>query len=63
MSVEEIKRELAKLNARQRREVQLYLLQLRTDDPQWRKETAKRNRELAAGKGISLAEARRRLGL
>jgi hypothetical protein len=61
MSVEEVKARIAKMNARQRREVQLYLIQLRSETPAWKKETARRNRDLAAGKGIPFAELKRRL--
>ncbi|MEO0055507.1 MAG: hypothetical protein RLZZ50_1454 [Verrucomicrobiota bacterium] len=63
MSVEEVKARIAKMNQRQRREIQLYLIQLRSETAAWKRETARRNRELLAGKGISLAEARKRLGV
>ncbi|MBC8040677.1 MAG: hypothetical protein H7Y06_09055 [Opitutaceae bacterium] len=61
MSIAEVKERIAKMNLRQRREIQLYLIQLRSETPAWKKETARRNRELAAGKGISLDELKRRL--
>jgi hypothetical protein len=61
MSVEEVKARIAKMTVRQRREIQLYLIQLRTETPAWKKETARRNRELAEGKGIPFAELKRRL--
>lgn len=61
MSVEEVKERIAKMNARQRREIQLYLIQLRSETPAWRKETTRRNRELAAGKGVSFAELKKQL--
>jgi len=63
MSVEEVKARIAKMNQRQRREIQLYLIQLRSETPAWKRETARRNRELLAGKGLSLAEAKKRLGI
>lgn len=63
MSIAEVKERIAKMNLRQRREIQLYLIQLRSETPAWKKETARRNRELAAGKGISITEARKRLGV
>jgi hypothetical protein len=61
MSVEEVKERIAKMNARQRREIQLYLIQLRSETPAWKKETARRNRELLAGKGIPFSELKKRL--
>lgn len=61
MSVEEVKERIAKMNARQRREIQLYLIQLRSETPAWRKETTRRNRELAAGKGVAFAELKKQL--
>lgn len=63
MSVEEVKQRISKMNRRQRRETQLHLIQLRTETAAGRRETASRNRDLAAGTGISLVEARRRLGV
>ncbi len=63
MSVEEVKARIAKMNQRQRREIQLDLIQLRSETPAWKRETARRNRELLAGKGLSLAEAKKRLGV
>jgi hypothetical protein len=63
MSVEEVKARIAKMNQRQRREIQLYLIQLRSETAAWKRETARRNRELLAGNGITLAEARKRLGV
>jgi len=63
MSVEEVKARIAKMNTRQRREIQLYLIQLRSETPAWKKETARRNRELLEGKGITLTEARKSLGV
>jgi hypothetical protein len=61
MSVEEVKARIAKMNQRQRREIQLYLIQLRSETPAWRKETTKRNRELAAGKGLPFSELKKQL--
>lgn len=61
MSVEEVKARIAKMNARQRREIQLYLIQLRSETPAWRKETTRRNRELAAGKGVPFSELKKQL--
>jgi hypothetical protein len=63
MSIAEVKERIAKMSLRQRREIQLYLIELRHATPAWKKETAKRIRDMQAGKGISLDEARKRLGV
>jgi hypothetical protein len=61
MSVEEVKARIAKMSQRQRREIQLYLIQLRSETPAWRRETTRRNRELAAGKGVPFSELKKLL--
>ena len=61
MSIAEVKERIAKMNLRQRREIQMYLIQLRHGTPAWKKETAKRIRAMQAGKGIPLEELQRRL--
>jgi len=61
MSIAEVKERIAKMNLRQRREIQLYLIELRHSTPAWKKETAKRIREMQAGKGVPLEELQRRL--
>jgi hypothetical protein len=61
MSIAEVKERIAKMSLRQRREIQLYLIQLRHATPAWKKRTAKRIRDMQAGKGVSLEELQRRL--
>lgn len=63
MSVEEVKQRISEMNQRERREIQLHLIRLRTETAAWRKEMARRNRDLAAGKGMTLEEARQKLGV
>ena len=56
MSVLEIKQSLSRLSAREQKEVSLYLLRLRRESPAWRKVTARRIREMQAGKGTPIEE-------
>ncbi len=64
MSVLEIKQTLSRLSAREQREVQIYLQQLRRRTPAWKKATAKGIDEVRAGKFTTLEEldARHRRG-
>jgi hypothetical protein len=61
MSILEIKQSISLLSQRERQEVQLYLLKLKRDTPAWRRSTAKKIREMQAGKVTTLAELRGRL--
>ena len=64
MSVIEIKQTLSRLSARERREIQIYLHQLKRTTPAWKKSTAKKIEDVKAGKFTTLAEleARHRRG-
>jgi hypothetical protein len=64
MSVLEIKQRLSRLSAKDQREIQVYLHQLRRRSSAWKKTTAKRIADVKAGKATSLAqlEARERHG-
>ena len=64
VSVLEIKQSLSRLSQRERREIQIYLHQLKRTSPAWKKATAKRIAQVKAGKFTSLAEleARHRRG-
>lgn len=63
MSVLEIKQAISRLTARERRDVQVYLHQLKRATPAWRKATAKKIADVRAGNFTTLAEleARHRL--
>jgi thiamine monophosphate synthase len=61
MSVLEIKQQISRLSARDRNEVQAYLLRVKRATPEWRKATAKKIRELQAGKGVPIEELEARL--
>ena len=61
MSVLEIKQSLSRLSARERREVQVYLHQLKRNTPAWRKATAKKIEDVRTGKFTTLAVLENRL--
>jgi hypothetical protein len=50
VSVLEIKQSLSRLSARERREIQIYLHQLKRTTPAWKKSTAKKIADVQAGK-------------
>ncbi len=56
VSVLEIKQSLSRLSARERREVQVYLHQLKRTTPVWKKATAKRIRDVQAGRSTTLEQ-------
>jgi hypothetical protein len=60
----EIKQTLSRLSARERRDIQIYLHQLKRTTPAWKKATAKKIDDVNAGKFTTLAEleARHRRG-
>lgn len=56
MSLLEIKNAISRLTARERREIQIYLHQLKRATPSWRKATAKKIADVRAGEFTTLAE-------
>ncbi len=60
MSLLELKQHVSRLSQRERTELQLYLLRLKRDTPAWKKATAKKLREMKAGKVTSIEELERR---
>lgn len=60
----DLKQSLSRLSARERRDIQIYLHQLKRTTPAWKKSTAKKIDEVKAGKFTTLAEleARHRRG-
>ncbi len=56
MSIAEVKERIAKMSARQRREIEIHLVNLRAQTPAWKKETARRIRDAKAGKSFSAAQ-------
>jgi hypothetical protein len=61
MSILELKQKVFRLSQRERQELQLYLLQLKRETPSWKRATAKRIREMQAGKFTTLEELRARV--
>jgi response regulator RpfG family c-di-GMP phosphodiesterase len=61
MSVLELKQKISRLSPRQRREIQIYLLSLKRDTPAWKRATAKRIRDMQAGKQVSIEELEARM--
>lgn len=57
----DLKQQLAKLSERERREISAYLMRIKRETPAWRKETARRLDEMAAGKQTSVEDLRKRL--
>ena len=62
MAILNLKQRLATLAETERRELSAYLIRLGQEKPAWKKETARRLREMAAGKKVTTAELRKRLG-
>jgi hypothetical protein len=56
MGIAEIKASITKMNARQRREIEIHLLSLRAATPAWKKETARRIRDAKAGKSFTATQ-------
>jgi hypothetical protein len=56
VSVLQIKQSLSRLSAKEQREIQIYLHQLRRRTPAWKKATAKRISEVRAGKFTTVAQ-------
>lgn len=56
MTLLTIKRQMDRLNSRELKELNGYLIRLRHSTPEWRRSTAKKIRAVQAGRGIS-AEA------
>jgi hypothetical protein len=49
------------MSQRERQEIQLYLLRLKRETPTWKRATAKRLREMQAGKFTTLEQLEARL--
>ena len=61
MSVLEIKQAITRLNKRERQELQVFLLRLKHDTPEWKRATAKRLKVMCAGKRIPVEQLESRL--
>ena len=56
MSLLELKQHASRLSQRERTELQLYLLRLKRETPAWKRATAKKIREMKAGKFTTIEE-------
>jgi hypothetical protein len=61
MSILQVKQTLSRMSQRERQEVQLYLLRLKRDTPAWKRATAKKIREMQAGKFTTIEQLEARL--
>lgn len=61
MSILQVKQTLSRMSQRERQEIQLYLLRLKRETPAWKRATAKKIREMQAGKFTTLEQLEARL--
>ncbi|MBX3735191.1 MAG: hypothetical protein KF715_00750 [Candidatus Didemnitutus sp.] len=61
MTMLQLKQEISRLSLRERRELNAYMIRLRHERPEWRKEVSRRMREMDAGKKVSVTELKRRM--
>ncbi len=62
MSLLELKQEVSRLNKRERRELQAYLIRLRHNTPEWKRATAKRIKAMQAGRRVTAEDLEARIG-
>lgn len=60
MTLLQLKQEISRLSLRERRELNAYMIRLRHERPEWRKEISRRMREMDAGKKVSVRDLERR---
>jgi hypothetical protein len=61
MTMLQLKQEISRLSLRERRELNAYMLRLRHERPEWKKEVSRRMREMDSGKKVSVAALKRRM--
>jgi hypothetical protein len=61
MTMLELKQQVSRLSASERRELNAYLIRLRHERPEWRRMVSKRMRDMDQGKKVSVAQLRRQL--
>lgn len=61
MSILQVKQTLSRMSRRERQEIQLYLLRLKRGTPGWKRATAKKIREMQAGKFTTIEQLEARL--
>jgi hypothetical protein len=62
MSILEVKQQISRMTKRERQEIQLYLLRLKRETPEWKRSTAKKIRSMQAGKFTTLEQLEARIG-
>ncbi len=58
----ELKQSASKLSEKERRNLSAYLIRLGQEKAEWKQETARRLKAMAAGKKVSVLELRKQLG-
>ncbi len=61
MTMLELKQQVSLLSARERRELNAYLIRLRHERPEWRRMVSQRMRDMDRGKKISVTQLRQQL--
>ncbi len=56
MSILQVKQSLSRMSQRERQEIQLYLLRLKRETPAWKRATAKKIREMKAGRFMTIEQ-------
>ncbi|RRJ95268.1 hypothetical protein Ga0100231_014065 [Opitutaceae bacterium TAV4] len=56
MSLLELKQEVTRLTKRERQELHAYLIRLRHDTPEWKRESARRLNAMQAGRRVTAKE-------
>lgn len=61
MTMLELKQQVSRLSAKERRELNAYLIRLRHERPEWRRMISQRMRDMDRGEKISAAQLRQQL--
>lgn len=61
MTLLELKQQVSRLSARERRELNAYMIRLRHESPQWRRSAGKRMAAMDTGKKVTAEELDRRI--
>ena len=61
MTMLELKQQVSRLSARERRELNAYLIRLRHERPEWRRMISQRMRDMDQGKKVSPTQLRQQL--
>jgi len=61
MSLLELKKEVSRLNKRDRQELHAYLIRLRHNTPEWKRATARRIKAMQAGRRVTAEELESRI--